>query len=126
MKKMFSVDELANLCKVDKETIRRWRNKGVNGVFLESTDSTLLRGKPLFFSSEAVKSFVEANPKVNTPELQQALNPDAAATAAPQGLLNVAQNDSNGNQYLKNLLLMRKEALEQELLQIEEQLSRLN
>lgn len=128
MKKMFSVDELANLCKVDKETIRRWRNKGVNGIFLQSTDSTPLRGKPLFFSTEAIKTFVEANPKVNTPELQSALvsEPTSDATSSPKGLFNVAQNDDNGNKYLKNLLLMRKEALENELLQIEEHLSRLN
>ena len=78
---LFSVEKLAELCKVDRETVRRWRNRGVNGVKLEAQQSVARRGAALLFEDSAVKAFMEANPKYLTKELSDALNPPEALAA---------------------------------------------
>ena len=79
---IFSVEKLAELCKVDRETVRRWRNRGVNGVKLEARQSVARRGAALLFDDSAVKAFMEANPKYLTKELSDALDPpETPATA---------------------------------------------
>ena len=77
----FSVEKLATLCKVDRETIRRWRNRGVNGIKLEARQSASQRGAALIFDEAAVRAFMEANPKYVTKELDEALNPSSEPTS---------------------------------------------
>ena len=55
---VFTVEKLASLCKVDQETVRRWRNRGVNGVKLQATTNEIQRGAALMFQDDAVRTFV--------------------------------------------------------------------
>lgn len=71
--KSFSVEELAQLCSVNKETVRRWRKLGVGGNFLKSDHEERTQGKPARFSAEDVVQFAAAVPRVMTPELKVAL-----------------------------------------------------
>ncbi len=73
--KYYSVEKLAALCMVDRETIRRWRKNGVNGVKLKAMLNVSHRGKPLSFSEYDVKQFMAANPKYVTKELYEELFP---------------------------------------------------
>ena len=73
---VFTVEKLASLCKVDQETIRRWRNRGVNGVKLQATTNEIQRGVALMFQDDAVRTFMQANPKYMTKELDRILNGD--------------------------------------------------
>lgn len=123
--KKFTVEELADLCGVDRETIRRWRNRGVGGVCLEATDSTVLRGKPIFFTASAIEKFAEANPKVMTPALQKALSGEEPA--APQfddRALNFSYLPEEQS-FMKKLLLEKKAALLEELEKTERTLAKL-
>ena len=92
---VFTVEKLASLCKVDQETVRRWRNRGVNGVKLQATTNEIQRGAALMFQDDAVRTFVQANPKYMTKELDRILNGDfepalgaASVPEAPKGLEN--------------------------------------
>ena len=92
---VFTVGKLASLCKVDQETIRRWRNRGVNGVKLQATTDEIQRGAALMFQDDAVRTFMQANPKYMTRELDRILNGDfepalgaASVPEAPKGLEN--------------------------------------
>lgn len=123
--KIFTVDELAALCDVDRETIRRWRNKGVRGVFLEATDNTVHRGKPLNFTAAAIEKFAEANPKVMTPALRKALEGEGASTAQTdmEGVLYSYYPEEHD--FLKKVLLEKKAALLKELEHTERTLAKL-
>ena len=72
---IFSVEKLAELCKVDRETVRRWRNRGVNGVKLEARQSVARRGAALLFDDSAVKAFMEANPKISDQGVERCPRP---------------------------------------------------
>ena len=92
---VFTVEKLASLCKVDQETIRRWRNRGVHGVKLQATTNEIQRGAALMFQDDAVRTFMQANPKYMTKELDRILNGDfepargaASVPGAPKGLEN--------------------------------------
>ena len=92
---VFTVEKLASLCKVDQETIRRWRNRGVHGVKLQATTNEIQRGAALMFQDDAVRTFMQANPKYMTKELDRILNGDfepalgaASVPEAPKGLEN--------------------------------------
>lgn len=71
--KKFTVEEIAKICDKDRETIRRWRNRGVRGVRLEADTSDVKKGIPLTFSKEAIRKFIEKNPN---PQLEKALQDD--------------------------------------------------
>lgn len=68
-----SVEQLAKLCSVDRETIRRWRKRGIRGVMLESVNTEGLRGKPVYFTKDAVRDFAKAYPKMMTEQLSAVL-----------------------------------------------------
>lgn len=67
---LFTVETIAELCDVNKETVRRWRKWGRNGVRLEATDPDAAEHT---FTREALNRFMNANPKYLTEELRQAL-----------------------------------------------------
>lgn len=71
--KIYTVERLARLCGVDRETVRRWRNRGLKGTVLESVNTDTMKGKPLMFTEQAIRDFVKANPKVMTLELEKEL-----------------------------------------------------
>jgi len=69
--KTLSVRQLATLFDRSEQTVRRWKDKGINGVRLQSgvdqwqNDSTAedeARGGSLVFTVESVRAFVERNP----------------------------------------------------------------
>lgn len=117
---LFSVEKLAELCKVDRETVRRWRNRGVNGVKLEAQQSVARRGAALLFEDSAVKAFMEANPKYLTKELSDALNPPEApaavyrAASAPAG---------GGDSFVEQMLERQREELLQKVQEIDRTLA---
>lgn len=123
--KIFTVEELATLCQVDRETIRRWRNKGVRGVCLEATDSTVLRGKPISFTADAIERFAKVNPKVMTPALRKALG------GAETGKVRMDLEGMNFSyhpeeqSFLRRVLIEKKAALLRELEQTEKTLAKL-
>lgn len=120
--KYYSVERLATLCRVDRETIRRWRNRGVNGIKLESPDTDILRGKPLTFSEEAVRRFIEANPKQLTDALKRDLDGvDNGERVASEGAPNLG--DESG--YLAQLLRQRRQEILRELEQVENTLRKI-
>lgn len=128
--RLFRVDELAQLCGVDPETVRRWRNKGVRGVYLESTDSSLLRGKNLLFKVQAVREFAEAYPKMMTPALKKELEKAESAqwdsvSCTEQAAASAAVLDGADNEFIMRLLLEKRAALLQELEQTEKSITRL-
>ena len=118
----FDVLQLAMLCDVDRDTIRRWRNEGVRGVKLQATTDEAVRGKRIMFSAAAIYAFAEVYPKIMTPALQQVLGErpapepidEATVTAPPAPPTAVV-----GNEYLKQLLLEKREALLKELEQVD-------
>lgn len=114
--KVFSVEELAQLCQVNEETVRRWRNIGVRGIFLKSTEETVVRGKPLLFTAEAVREFAAANPKVMTAALQEALSDVSAGRERPDlGGMMFSYYSQDSRDYVRRMLLSKKEALLREL-----------
>ena len=123
--KIFTVDELAELCDVDRETIRRWRNRGVRGVFLEATDNVVLRGKPISFTADSVKRFAKENPKIMTPALRNALESGdrERVQTNTNGMLFSYQPE--GQDFLKKVLLEKRAALLKELEHTEKTLAKL-
>ena len=111
---VFTVEKLASLCKVDRETIRRWRNRGVNGVKLPA----------LMFQDDAVRTFMQANPKYMTRELDRILNGDfepalgaASVPEAPKGLENSG--------YVRQILEKQREDLLGKLREIDRALEQM-
>ena len=129
--RLFRVDELARLCGVDPETVRRWRNKGVRGVYLESTDASLLKGKNLLFKAQAVRDFAEAYPKIMTQALKKELEKDEYARqgkvfdAEPAPAASVAAASGSDKDFIMRLLLEKRAALLQDLEQTEKSIARL-
>ena len=69
--KTLSVRQLATLFDRSEQTVRRWKDKGINGVRLRSgldrweelpSDDVEARGGMLAFTVEAVREFVDRNP----------------------------------------------------------------
>ena len=127
--KVFKVDELARLCGVDPETVRRWRNKGVRGVRLASTDTSLLKGKNLLFTAQAVREFAEIYPKIMTPALKQELEQEQSARSlldmADIGGAASAAPAAVDNEFLMRVLLEKRAALLHDLEQTEKSIARL-
>ncbi len=121
---IFTVEKLASLCRVDRETIRRWRNRGVNGVKLQAINEEQQRGVSLMFNEEAVRTFIKANPRYMTPELDEILNGSitesrsAAAASAPKAAV-----QSSG--YVRQILELQREELLQKLREVERALEQL-
>lgn len=121
---VFTVGKLASLCKVDQETIRRWRNRGVNGVKLQATTNEIQRGAALMFQDDAVRTFMQANPKYMTKELDRILNGDfepalgaASVPEAPKGLENSG--------YVRQILEKQREDLLGKLREIDRALEQM-
>ena len=121
---VFTVEKLASLCKVDQETIRRWRNRGVNGVKLQATTNEIQRGAALMFQDDAVRTFMQANPKYMTKELDRILNGDfepalgaASVPEAPKGLENSG--------YVRQILEKQREGLLGKLREIDRALEQM-
>ena len=121
---VFTVEKLASLCKVDQETVRRWRNRGVNGVKLQATTNEIQRGAALMFQDDAVRTFVQANPKYMTKELDRILNGDfepalgsASVPEAPKGLENSG--------YVRQILEKQREDLLGKLREIDRALEQM-
>ena len=121
---VFTVEKLASLCKVDQETIRRWQNRGVNGVKLQATTNEIQRGAALMFQDDAVRTFVQANPKYMTKELDRILNGDfepalgaASVPEAPKGLENSG--------YVRQILEKQREDLLGKLREIDRALEQM-
>ena len=121
---VFTVEKLASLCKVDQETVRRWRNRGVNGVKLQATTNEIQRGAALMFQDDAVRTFVQANPKYMTKELDRILNGDfepalgaASVPEAPKGLENIG--------YVRQILEKQREDLLGKLREIDRALEQM-
>lgn len=121
---VFTVGKLASLCKVDQETIRRWRNRGVNGVKLQATTDEIQRGAALMFQDDAVRTFMQANPKYMTRELDRILNGDfepalgaASVPEAPKGLENSG--------YVRQILEKQREDLLGKLREIDRALEQM-
>ena len=121
---VFTVEKLASLCKVDQETIRRWRNRGVHGVKLQATTNEIQRGAALMFQDDAVCTFMQANPKYMTKELDRILNGDfepalgaASVPEAPKGLENSG--------YVRQILEKQREDLLGKLREIDRALEQM-
>ena len=121
---VFTVEKLASLCKVHQETIRRWRNRGVNGVKLQATTNEIQRGAALMFQDDAVRTFMQANPKYMTKELDRILNGDfepalgaASVPEAPKGLENSG--------YVRQILEKQREDLLGKLREIDRALEQM-
>ena len=121
---VFTVEKLASLCKVDQETIRRWRNRGLNGVKLQATTNEIQRGAALMFQDDAVRTFMQANPKYMTRELDRILNGDfepalgaASVPEAPKGLENSG--------YVRQILEKQREDLLGKLREIDRALEQM-
>ena len=121
---VFTVEKLASLCKVDQETIRRWRNRGVHGVKLQATTDEIQRGAALMFQDDAVRTFMQANPKYMTRELDRILNGDfepalgaASVPEAPKGLENSG--------YVRQILEKQREDLLGKLREIDRALEQM-
>ena len=121
---VFTVEKLASLCKVDQETVRRWRNRGVNGVKLQATTNEIQRGAALMLQDDAVRTFVQANPKYMTKELDRILNGDfepalgaASVPEAPKGLENSG--------YVRQILEKQREDLLGKLREIDRALEQM-
>lgn len=121
---VFTVEKLASLCKVDQETVRRWRNRGVNGVKLQATTNEIQRGAALMFQDDAVRTFVQANPKYMTKELDRILNGDfepalgaASVPETPKGLENSG--------YVRQILEKQREDLLGKLREIDRALEQM-
>ena len=121
---VFTVGKLASLCKVDQETVRRWRNRGVNGVKLQATTNEIQRGAALMFQDDAVRTFMQANPKYMTKELDRILNGDfepalgaASVPEAPKGLENSG--------YVRQILEKQREDLLGKLREIDRALEQM-
>lgn len=129
--RLFRVDELAQLCGVDPETVRRWRNKGVRGVFLKSTNTSLLKGKNLLFQAQAVRDFARAYPKIMTPALKKELEKDETAKrdlfqlAGAGGTASVMPANDSDDEFIMRLLLEKRAALLKDLEQTEKSIARL-
>ena len=128
--KVFDVGVLAMLCDVDRETVRRWRNRGVRGVTLESTTSEAIKGKPMTFTYSAILEFAKVYPKIMTPALQRAMGDEVITAAVPTQTASIAptaviSSTTSGSSYLKQLLLERKQLLLQELEHINAEIDRL-
>lgn len=71
-----SVRQLATLFDRSEQTVRRWKDKGINGVRLQSGDEDGVeeaRGGTLVFTVDAVRAFVDRNPNLldkAAPELE--------------------------------------------------------
>lgn len=121
---IFTVEKLASLCRVDRETVRRWRNRGLNGVKLQATDGEQQRGVSLMFDGDAVRAFMEANPKYLTEELSMILNGDfpmshsAASVSEPR----TATQEDN---YAYRILEKQREELLRKLQDVERALQHL-
>ena len=137
---VFTVEKLASLCKVDQETIRRWRNRGVNRSGSKSTVEPtkwghttvkkiltlheIQRGVALMFQDDAVRTFMQANPKYMTKELDRILNGDfepalgaASVPEAPKGLENSG--------YVRQILEKQREDLLGKLREIDRALEQM-
>lgn len=119
----FSVEKLATLCKVDRETIRRWRNRGVNGIKLEARQSASQRGAALIFDEAAVRAFMEANPKYVTKELDEALNPSSEPTSAEYNAFSGQAASSSGDGYVEQMLEQQRNDLLKKLNEIDRTLA---
>lgn len=118
---IFSVEKLAELCKVDRETVRRWRNRGVNGVKLEARQSVARRGAALMFDGSAVKAFMEANPKYLTKELSDALDPPEAPIAIAYRAAPTPVEGGDG--FVEQMLERQREELLQKVQEIDRTLA---
>ena len=117
---LFSVEKLAELCKVDRETVRRWRNRGVNGVKLEAQQSVARRGAALLFVDSAVKAFMEAYPNYLTKELSDALNPPEALAAVYRAAPAPVEG---GDSFVEQMLERQREELLQKVQEIDRTLA---
>lgn len=122
----YTVETLARLCEVDKETVRRWRIRGIRGERLlacgdnESDDQLdKVKGKPILFTADALRKFVAANPKLMTPQLKQELDSaqqnqaELSYDVAYQQTAPATTADNQMNFYYSNLLKRRQELFNQ-------------
>ncbi len=119
----FSVEKLATLCKVDRETIRRWRNRGVNGFKLEARQTASQRGTALIFDESAVRAFMEANPKYLTKELDKALNPSSELTLVEYSMNPGQTASSSADGYVEEMLKQQRNDLLKKLNEIDRTLA---
>lgn len=124
--KFFSVEKLAELCEVDRETIRRWRNRGVNGVKLQARQTELRRGVPLMFDEDAVRTFMQSNPKYLTKKLDDALNVETGArTGMAVASAQAPAGAAADNSYVRQLLEQQRRDLQEKLRAVEAALEQL-
>ncbi len=95
-----SVEQLAKLCSVDRETIRRWRKRGIRGVMLESVDTAGLRGKPVYFTKDAVRRFAEVYPKMMTEQLAAVLMETEETVSEEEGSIMSVRVDVEEESYI--------------------------
>lgn len=142
MASMYTVGELAALMEVDAETIRRWRYRGRNGVFLECLVGQGKQGHRI--TAEALERFLEVNPGLMTEALKKSLYGENTEEAendgkmAPQetfsqtgslevdpGLRTAQAGDSDNVAVLKSILderCRRREQLERDIQQAEREI----
>lgn len=139
MAKMFTVGELAALMDVDAETIRRWRYRGRNGVFLECLVGQGKQGHRI--TAEALERFLEVNPGLMTEELKKSLDEEkeeeSPVSGSTQGPVEIEtwnvdrtlrvfqQGDSDTVAVLKSILnekCSRREMLGQEIFQVDREI----
>lgn len=116
---LFSVEKLASLCKVDRETIRRWRNRGVNGVKLEARQSVSQRGAALIFDEAAVRAFMEKNPKYVTKELDEFLNASHNEEYVENSKAKIEVRSGLAEGYVEKMLIAQRNDLLKKLNEID-------
>ena len=116
--RIFTINELAELCNVHRETIRRWKDEGYKGQKLQSyNNDSGVKGKPILFTTSAIREFAKYCPKFMTAKLKEILDETAIEEPTPQGaVFSVNVNDGD---FLKRLLLEKKASLLKELEQTE-------
>ena len=122
---IFTVEKLASLCRVDRETVRRWRHRGINGIKLSATTDEKQRGIGLMFDDKAVRAFMQANPKYLTKELDDILNTDS--NDARQSAASKAEHvdELKGGSYVRSVLEQQRDDLLNKLREIEQVLEQM-
>lgn len=122
---LYTVEDVARLCRVDRETVRRWRIRGIRGERLVANGDDInddglakVKGKPILFSADALRKFVAENPKLMTPQLKEELDSaqpkqERVLYAPYEQAQQELTTDSQMNFYYSSLLKRRQVLLSQ-------------